>query len=170
VRKIPKWLYALDKNTEIVLMYFAGSVLLASVFLQIVTRFLMTPFSWTEEVARVSFVWFTFFGISYGIRNNSHVRFDFLINRLSVSLQVIFNIFYDLVTLAIWGLILYICVDLISFTHANRAPALNVTISVRNLSVVAGGILCAIRLLQLLIMDILKLKKGNNERRDTHNS
>lgn len=161
--KIIKWL---DKNGELVLMSIAASIMIACVILQILTRYLMRPFSWTEEVARFSFVWLTFLGISYGIRNGLHIQFDVVwifLNKLSPKVITIYKTFQYIIQIGLWLTILRFSITFIDFSKANKAPALGCSMLVRNLSVLVGSILCCIRLVQMVVMSIKELKENQRE-------
>ncbi|HTU02279.1 MAG TPA: TRAP transporter small permease [Candidatus Sulfotelmatobacter sp.] len=59
------------------------AVTLALSFLQVVARYVLevsTP--WSEEIARLAFVWAVFLGAAIGIRRDLHTRVDFLFVRL----------------------------------------------------------------------------------------
>ena len=71
---------------DIVLDGVAAVLLAATVslsFVQVVSRYLLlisTP--WTEELARLFFVWAVFLGAAIGVKRNLHTRVDFLFVRL----------------------------------------------------------------------------------------
>lgn len=152
-----KVLLFIDHNFEIILMYLAAAFLISSVILQVVSRAVMMPISWTEELARYAFVWLTFFGIGFGVRYSLHTRFELFDHLMPQAAKDVLAIFYSVVGLAVWGLVLYVSVDFIKFTALTRAPALNTTILVRNLSVLIGGGITLIRLVQRLGLDIMHL-------------
>lgn len=55
-------------------------ILTVSVFLQVLIRFVFKyPLPWTEEVARIAFVYCIFVGATIAVRENSHLRVDFLL-------------------------------------------------------------------------------------------
>jgi TRAP-type C4-dicarboxylate transport system permease small subunit len=59
----------------------AATVLLS--FVQVIARYVLlisTP--WTEELARLFFVWAVFLGAAIGVKRNLHTRVDFLFVRL----------------------------------------------------------------------------------------
>ncbi len=67
-------------------------------FLQIVTRGLGIPLSWSEELCRYSFVWFVFFGAAYAARLAAH-------NRVTIHLKLLPKAISNLLLLvgdAIW--------------------------------------------------------------------
>jgi TRAP-type C4-dicarboxylate transport system permease small subunit len=63
----------LNKFEEVIMVLGMGIMVLFN-FLNIVCRYLLpqTPFSYTEELIVLVFVWVSMFGISYGYRKNSH--------------------------------------------------------------------------------------------------
>jgi len=55
-------------------------ILTVSVFLQVLIRFVFKyPLPWTEEVARIAFVYCIFVGATIAVRQNSHLNVDFLL-------------------------------------------------------------------------------------------
>jgi TRAP-type C4-dicarboxylate transport system permease small subunit len=55
-------------------------VLTVSVFLQVLIRFVFKyPLPWTEEIARIAFVYCIFVGATIAVRENSHLHVDFLL-------------------------------------------------------------------------------------------
>ena len=55
-------------------------ILTVSVFLQVLIRFVFKyPLPWTEEVARIAFVYCIFVGATIAVRDNSHLNVDFLL-------------------------------------------------------------------------------------------
>jgi TRAP-type C4-dicarboxylate transport system permease small subunit len=71
---------------DIVLDWVAALLLAATVllsFAQVIARYILlisTP--WTEELARLLFVWAVFLGAAIGVKRNMHTRVDFLFVRL----------------------------------------------------------------------------------------
>ncbi|MGP1679139.1 MAG: TRAP transporter small permease [Giesbergeria sp.] len=55
-------------------------ILTVSVFLQVLIRFVFKyPLPWTEEVARIAFVYCIFIGATIAVRENSHLHVDALL-------------------------------------------------------------------------------------------
>jgi TRAP-type C4-dicarboxylate transport system permease small subunit len=67
---------ALDRVLRGLLALLLG-VLTVSVFLQVLVRFVLKyPLPWTEEVARLSFVYSIFVGATLAVRENDHISVD----------------------------------------------------------------------------------------------
>lgn len=161
-----KILAYIDQNGEVILMYLAALVLVCSVTLQMLSRAIMMPIPWTEELARYAFIWLTYFGIGFGIRNESHTRFEIFDNLMSPAVKAFLKIFYAVLGLIAWGIVFYASFDFLKLTSANRAPAMNITILTRNLAVVVGAIIVLIRLIQRLVLDISAFIQIVKERKE----
>ena len=59
------------------------AVLSVVVFLGVFSRYgLNDPWQWTEEAARIAFLWVVFLGASVGVRRGLHFRFTLLLDNL----------------------------------------------------------------------------------------
>jgi TRAP-type C4-dicarboxylate transport system permease small subunit len=71
---------------DIILDWVAAVLLAATVllsFVQVIARYaLLISTPWTEELARLFFVWAVFLGAAIGVKRNLHTRVDFLFVRL----------------------------------------------------------------------------------------
>lgn len=71
------------ENLEETLVFIGSLIITITLFIQVVNRFIFKfPLPWTEELARYTFVITTLFAISFGIKRNSHVGIDLLVNLL----------------------------------------------------------------------------------------
>lgn len=80
-------------------------LMLISTFIQVISRYFFTPITWTEEIARYSYVWLVFVGSIVIQKNDEHIRLDLLgkkfIDKYGETFEIIFKIF-----------LLYICYQL----------------------------------------------------------
>ena len=92
-----KALFWLDQHFEEVLMaiFLCGIVIMMTthVFFRYVMK---APLTWTEEATRYMFIWFVFMGVSYGIRNDTHIRVN-IIEVLYPKLTPALSLIQDLV-------------------------------------------------------------------------
>lgn len=90
----------LNEKGEEILMAFSiwGIVLIMG--LQIFLRYIFgEALAWPEELSRYLFIWFTFLGMSYSIKNKSHIRIDILelsFPKLQKSLEIIGDVIFFL--------------------------------------------------------------------------
>ena len=74
MKKILKWL---DDNIELYICVFLMSFMTLLVFVQVVMRYVFNnSLSWSEELARYTFIWLIYIGISYGCKLRKHIKID----------------------------------------------------------------------------------------------
>ena len=84
----------------------AGSVII--IFMQIVMRYVFNnSLSWSEELARYLFIWFSWLGISIGQRKGEHIVITMLTDRLRGIALTAVLLLKDLVTLGILVVLIY---------------------------------------------------------------
>lgn len=136
-------------------------VLTLSVFLQVLIRFVFKhPLPWTEEIARIAFVYCIFVGATIAVRENSHLQVDFLlvilpkpVARAAVFLgMLLVGVFLVFVT---WqGVVLVLA------TGVQMSPVMQVPFKYLYLILPVSG---AIMLLYL-VANMLALIRGKGER------
>ena len=75
--------------------------------LQVITRYIFTPFPWTEEVARFFFIWSAFLGAALVSRDDGHIVVDVIINHVPNKVRVILAIIGKGITIGFLGAILW---------------------------------------------------------------
>ena len=80
MKKLNEWLSRLITLILLVSM----CVLVVVTFLQVFCRFVIkVPISWSEEVARISFVWLILMGAAVCVKENSHLSLEIVTSLLS---------------------------------------------------------------------------------------
>lgn len=104
MKKVVSFLDALMKGVIIL----TTIVMILSCTLQVLSRFVLPhPFSWTEEMARYSFIWWSFFGAAYVVRFNGHLGMDLLVNILPYKSRWVLQRVAFLISLAFCLLVTY---------------------------------------------------------------
>lgn len=95
-----KALHWLDDYFEAVVMVISLAAMSVIIVIQVFFRYvLLNSLAWSEEVARYLFIYMIYFGISYGVRKNRHIKIDFIISLLPDSVKKIFSLVADLLFL-----------------------------------------------------------------------
>ncbi|GAF20685.1 LOW QUALITY PROTEIN: TRAP-type C4-dicarboxylate transport system, small permease component [Bacillus sp. JCM 19047] len=99
----------IERHVEEVLLVIILSTMVIAIFLQIVMRFVLgTSLGWSEELARYSFIYLVFIGVSYGVKQEKHIRIDTILSFLNEKKQVILSfIVYSLFLLFSIFIIVY---------------------------------------------------------------
>lgn len=140
------------------------AIFLATILLQIITRFAKIPATWSEDVAKYSFVWAVFMGASWAVGRNEHFAFTALGDKLTGNKKIIHQIIIHLIT--------------IIFTIAMVKYGIDVTTRFWNykwlnipefkmgyiwMSLPITGATMSFYLVMHIAENILLLKKGGNE-------
>jgi C4-dicarboxylate transporter DctQ subunit len=136
------------------------SCMFISILLQVIMRYIFgMPLVWSEEVARYLFVYFSFIGISFAIRENSHIRMVVVINLLPERFQKIIQIVLNLLiaTMFLWLVpqsIPFLKTQLGIYATATKLPIIFVYAALP-----IGFVLSGIRLIMKSIEEITEISK-----------
>jgi len=125
-----------------------------SIFSQVIMRKVFNnSLSWSEELARYCLIWMVFFGISYGVKRQRHIKIDLIYDRLSEKNKKILRIFANIVFIA-FGLIILVYGQKIAlklFMLKQSSPALHIPMGALYSAAPVGLGLSVIRLLQNIV-------------------
>lgn len=119
-------LHYLDKALSATLVVSASAMILV-VLLQILSRFALPwSFHWTEEMARICFIYMVSFGAGLALKDNEYVGVELLINRLSGRARIYMeSIIY--ISISILMLVMFLSVfPLLSIVKLHFSPALQI--------------------------------------------
>lgn len=155
--KILKWL---DRHIEEVLLVFFSAVMVAVIFLQVVMRQLDSSLSWSEELARYSFIWLVYIGISYGVKKDRHIKVDVALLLLKEKGQIILTIIANLLFMAFAIFVIRYGYDIASqlLSFGQKSPANQIPMGLVYMATPIGMGLTLIRLIQNLIKHIKALR------------
>lgn len=103
-------------------------IMVVSSTLQVLSRLVLPhPFSWTEELARYSFIWWVFLGAAYALRLNGHLGMDIFVKLLSPKGKVIFQKIVFLLTFGFMLLVTVLGVRIVLIQSAQRATLLPIS-------------------------------------------
>ena len=89
-------------------LFLALCVLVAVTFWQVLCRFIIKiPVAWSEEIARMSFVWLIFLGSAIAVKEGSHLMLDMLTSAVRPNFRRAMEYWVLLAILAVSGVIFY---------------------------------------------------------------
>jgi TRAP-type C4-dicarboxylate transport system permease small subunit len=107
----------LDKVCEIIerisiyICIVCGVVLFASTFAGVVFRYVIrAPLKWSEELARILFVWIVFFGGNIVTRQERHLSLDFLENLFPATVKHLLYVLSSILGLVFLSVVLYVSI------------------------------------------------------------
>ncbi|MGO4916108.1 TRAP transporter small permease [Pseudogemmobacter sp. W21_MBD1_M6] len=119
----------------------AMAVMTILVVTQVVFRYAFSSaIDWSEEVARLAFVWAMFLAIPHGIRRGVHVGIDALVVRFSESVQDFLFRLAAMLGAGLMAVIFWFAWDVTVYTLPEMMPTLNLTAAVYYIAVLFAAI------------------------------
>jgi len=155
MKKTLKWI---DMHFEECFFVFFLAVMVVMNFLNVVCRYLLpqTPFSYTEQLTGVLFVWITMLGIAYCYKKGCHTCFDLLVKKVPKRLNICFSIFWLVGNTALAVVIAYsgILITKQQITFGNELTSLRISSGWLSAAMPVGGFLMIYRILQFFFLQI----------------
>ena len=140
------------------------AVMVVMNFVNVVCRFLLpqTPFSYTEELTILLFEWVTMFGIAYGYKKTAHTGLSLITDRLNISGKRVMLIFSTVCTLLLMIIVIWSGSMTVKnqLSHGNVFPGLKISSAWGGMAIPAGGVMIAIRALQVCFEKMKTLRRG----------
>jgi TRAP-type C4-dicarboxylate transport system permease small subunit len=116
--------------------------LCADVFLGVFSRYVIgSTFTWSDEIARLLFVWIVFLGAAVGVRRTAHFRLHLLVDRLPAGVRRVVDVFGVLVLMGFGLVLIQQGWKLVELGQFQRTPVMGLSKQYIYLSVPAGGAL-----------------------------
>jgi len=118
-----------------------GCMMLITILLQIFTRtFSKVPFSWTDELARFSFIWYCFLGSVLTMYKKMHLGIDYFESKMNQKAKFANRIFVYSIEI-IFGLLLAIYgFKLLSIIKIQKSPIMRIQMKYIYLSLPVSGV------------------------------
>ena len=147
-----------------------GSVLLIAMCLvavnQVASRYCFSsPFSWTEEVCTILFVWITFIGASLALKSSEHFAVEVIVDKLPARLRVPLKFLSCILVILFSAMILWFGIRFAGKGIDSITPALEIPRAVPYAAVPVGGLLMLIRGIELTVKLIQKSGRPSGGKR-----
>ena len=117
------WLYRLEECVTGAACF----VIVVAISLQVFCRYVLNhPLSWPEEVAKLAFVWGSFFGATVGVRRRAHIAIEALVLVLPERIRRTFGVFVQLGVLTVLAVLCWSGVQMVRMASASILPAINI--------------------------------------------
>jgi TRAP-type C4-dicarboxylate transport system permease small subunit len=154
---------------EYYFLVFALAVMVAVIFTQVVMRFVFNnSLSWSEEFARYLFVWFSWMGVSAGVKDNDHLKVDILAAALEKRGLIKPKEILNLIVYSIWlittVIVAYYGVQIVQMQMRLNVvtPAMRLPVWIGYLSVPACSGVVGIRLVVRMVQSAKILLSGKS--------
>ncbi len=157
MEKLRAWWDNFEENMLILIL----AVALSIIFLQVVMRYVFqNSLSWSEELGRYLFIWMTWLGTGYAVRQKRHLRIEMLADLFQERGKLLLDIF----AMTIWcGFTIFLIVKGSTITsmvwrREQYTAALEIPMAFAYASVPVGASLMCIRLLDEIRKNVARLK------------
>jgi len=134
-------------------------------FLNVVSRYLMpqSPFSFTEELTVLLFVWTTMFGIACGYKRHSHMGLNLFTDMLPKTGQKIFILLSTIMSTVTLAVLFVIGTQMVQsqINYKQIMTALKIPEAVGGLAIPVGAVFIVISVLRTGIRDFIDFDKNH---------
>lgn len=116
----------LIKLTDLTCVLFICSIVFIA-GLEIFLRYIFNiSLTWSNELICFLFIWYVFIGAILVTEKNSHLKMDFLVDKLPYNIKITIDFIFSL--LIIWFLVMLLkgSIGLILQTYTNKSPAMRI--------------------------------------------
>ena len=127
------------------------TIMIVTCTLQVLSRYVLEhPFSWTEELGRFAFIWWSFLGAAYVVRLNGHLGMDILVKVLPYRLRIAIQRLVFVLTLGFAALVTYKGIAITYVQAGQEADLIPISMAWIYAVVPFTGIVMVVYLLYLL--------------------
>lgn len=150
---------ALDRLLRGLLALLLG-VLTVCVFLQVLVRFVFKyPLPWTEEVARIAFVYSIFVGATIAVREKAHINVDFVLVLLPLQAARAFKLLGAALMAVFLSYMTWQGIEFVRATGVQVTPVMQIPFRYLYVVIPSSG---ALMLLYLILGTVDELRGGAN--------
>ena len=103
------------------------AVLFFTFLLQMFSRYILkAPFGWTLELCLILWLWIVFFGCSFAVRDQDHVKFDIFYYATPKKVQLIFSIISAIGVIVIMGYSFLPTIDYIDWMKMRKTTTVKI--------------------------------------------
>ncbi|HHV38416.1 MAG TPA: TRAP transporter small permease [Tepidimicrobium sp.] len=140
------------------------SIFLLTILLQIGSRVLKIAITWSEDVAKYSFIWAVFMGAAWAVANNQHFAFTALGDKLKGRKKIIYNIvIYAIMLIFTFSMLRYGVNVTQKFWNYKWPNVPQFTMGYVWISLPITGTTMTFYLIMHILENILILKEGGHE-------
>jgi len=126
-------------------------------FIQIILRYLFgISYAEISQAGKYLFVWITFIGVAIGFRKSEHLGAVFLREAISREKERILLSIIDLILILFWLMVIFYGYKITIFSWRQSTPSLKISFGYVYMSIVVGGILSVLFIIENLIKHIFK--------------
>lgn len=121
------------------------AILIMFLIVSVLSRYVFDiGLAWSDEAARLMFIWLVFVGFAVGVRHRANVGVEWLVDKISPRRRRILTIAQDVIIVAFSLFFTWESYETVRFSLLQRMPALDITIAWLYLSCLVAGVLMVV--------------------------
>ena len=150
----------IDRLTRIAVIPVA-LVFIAIIFFGVWTRFILKkPIVISEEISRISFLWTCFLGACICVKQENHIRFEFILKILRGRLLSFFSLLFDLINGGFFLFLFFHGMTLLNHVIPTTFPASGMSQAWMYAALPVSSLCMVIHVFFFLLRDMTKLFDG----------
>lgn len=153
----------LDAHFEEYILMGMMSIMVILIFVQVVMRYILgTSILWSEELARYLFIWITWLGAAFAVKENKLITVDVVKNKLPEPLKNYVEILAFVIFMVFNILLFKLSFELTAaiFQRQQLTPAMRIPMWLAYSAVPVGWFMMTVRLVQQGFLKIKRRKGG----------
>ncbi len=143
----------------------SGVSMIVVVIIQVIARFsLPTAPPWTEEAARISFIFMVSFAAGLAVRDNAYINVDTFINLLPQKIRQIVNLVIHLFIVFLMAIIFIQSIHLVKIGSMQQSPSLHIPMSYIFFSICILSFFLGLYLFMEAYTNFKEIKNSGNEK------
>ena len=139
-----RWLNKLSDVVNTIAEYFCAialGIMSIVVFAQVAFRLTSGSLPWSEELARYLMIYMVYVGTSIGVKRNSHIAVEVVMDRCPAKVQKVVEILVYLLMMVAFVILCRYGFKIVLITMKQKSPAMQIKMGYVYISMVLGGAL-----------------------------
>lgn len=146
-------------------------VLTLIVFMDVILRYIFKQgFSWTQEIATLMLVWFSFIGMAIGVLEKIHISIEMFTSKLPGKVITVLECFNHILIAVFGEAMIYFGAVIMDMTKLSTMPATKLPSSVLYIILPLSGVLVLLNAVLVAARQDKKIFPENSPEKEDHNA
>ncbi|GIO28112.1 TRAP transporter small permease [Ornithinibacillus bavariensis] len=141
-----------------VLYYVLGLLMLAMVLAitaQVISRYIFgSPFTWTEELGRYTFIWMSILGMAVGVKTLGHIALDILLKSVPANAKKVLQFIINILVAGFGVLFTFSGLKMMEIGSGQNSPSLSLPMEFVYIIIPISGVLIVYFVISNMIQDL----------------
>ncbi|HAM80900.1 TRAP transporter small permease [Ornithinibacillus bavariensis] len=141
-----------------VLYYVLGLLMLAMVLAitaQVISRYIFgSPFTWTEELGRYTFIWMSILGMAVGVKTLGHIALDILLKSVRGNVKKVLQYIINILVAGFGVLFTFSGIKMMEIGSGQNSPSLSLPMEFVYIIIPISGVLIVYFVISNMIQDL----------------